>query len=110
MAVQVQRCRTETCKARILFVTLIKADGTKAAKPHPVNAEPDPKGNLEYVRGTEEAPVLRALSAKQQAQPAEHDRYSSHFASCPGAEAWRHKSTDRPGARRRRAGRSGASR
>lgn len=104
------RCRTETCRAEIVWVTLIKLDGSTAAKKHPVDAAPVPAGNLEYLRGAADAPVLRALTDEQQAQPGEHDRYVSHFKTCPAAEAWRAKHADRPGAARRRAGRTGAGR
>lgn len=102
---QTRRCRTEVCQARIVWVTLIKTDGRPAPKKHPVNADPDPKGNLEYSRGGFDNPVVRALTQEQQADPAQAERYTSHFSSCPAAEGWRQQQAAKKRQRRRGAAR-----
>lgn len=102
-----RRCRS--CRAQMLFATVIKTDGARTTLP--IDPTPVPAGNLEYVGGPAEKPLLRALTEEQRAEPAAGDRYQSHFRSCPQSEVWRANPKTYRGrgarARARRASRAG---
>lgn len=66
----------KSCGARIFYAA------TKAGKRIPINAVPDPKGNLVVRRAADG--TVRAVPAKE-AQPEELHRHTSHFATCPDA-------------------------
>lgn len=68
----------KSCGASILWVTT-KVSGRRM----PLNAEPDPQGQM----------VLRAGEASYLPldQPWAGARYTSHHATCPQADSWRKK-------------------
>lgn len=73
--------RCKKCPAQIEWVL------TEAGKPMPINAEPDPKGNLVVVGvehdGTRQVKVADLFT------PADAVRYMPHWATCPKAEEFR---------------------
>lgn len=57
----------------------------------PINAEPDPTGNVILV-GDAEYYVLRRSDPTP---PADIERYTAHHSTCPHAEQWRQKQKER---------------
>lgn len=63
---------------------------TKAERPMPVDAEPNPDGILELIdRGAGHAPLARVLGEPSLMDPVE--RWTSHFATCSQAEKFRRR-------------------
>lgn len=76
----------EGCGAQIVW-RFAEGTGRRA----PINAEPDPKGNIMVVRDTGAYRVLtkQAMADMEGTlfeQAVRNDRYTSHFATCPKAE------------------------
>lgn len=82
-----------SCQAEIRWVA------TKNAKPQPINAEPDGKGNIRFLepavyRATVRG-ALRAIEVIPKAElaaemfPDGRDRYMPHHATCPDVDQYR---------------------
>lgn len=97
----------ESCHAPIIFAVVHNQAGHKPAR-MPLNAEPDPAGNVACFRDVTGTLQGRVLSRGQ--HPAAHEtRYMTHFATCTRPEAHRHRQrkgeafgerTRQPGGRR----------
>lgn len=79
---EVQACRS--CGSPVVWAI------TVTGRPMPVDAEPSPAGTVEL---TATGHGVRA-SVTTVADSAEPMRRTSHFATCPQADAWRHRKTD----------------
>jgi hypothetical protein len=78
----VETCRSPTCGRPIIWAK------TEAMRSMPVNAEPDPDGNLLlwWDLSTVRSRVLRSTR-----QRFGKTLYSSHFATCRDADKWRQR-------------------
>jgi hypothetical protein len=72
-------CRS--CGAEVVWLV---HEGT--GKPAPIDAEPNPAGNVVRVG---ESGYLIAPAARGDAELIPRKRYMPHFASCPDRDAWR---------------------
>lgn len=77
-----------SCGAAILW------GGTKNGKPQPLNAEPDPAGNIRFLeptvfratpRGALKAVEVITKAERESLFPPTGDRYMPHHATCPFA-------------------------
>jgi len=71
-------CRS--CNAEIIWAT------TNKGKAMPIDAEPNPAGNVELIP-TPAGP--RAIVHGQSPLMAEHPVHTTHFQTCPNADEWR---------------------
>jgi hypothetical protein len=63
---------------------------TPAGKQMPLNATPDPAGNVAAGRDEDGLVVCRTLRKGEAAAPIEQ-RFTSHYATCPQAGQWRRR-------------------
>lgn len=74
------RCRT--CKAPVRWARM-----ARSGKPHPLDADPSPRGNMRLC-GNGHAELLTG-SELLEARAAGTSLFLSHFASCPDRADWR---------------------
>lgn len=79
----VQRCRS--CTAEIIWGSVVPG-----GRVMPIDAEPAPGGTVQVVSGPGQAVRLKVLG-RTTAAAAGPPLYTSHFATCPQAAAWRRK-------------------
>lgn len=80
-------CEGPTCRRQIRWVRLISS-----GQPHPINPEPDPKGNIGLVSQPERGKLTRAaVLSRARRQNWTNPLYLSHFATCPDAEYFRQR-------------------
>ena len=78
----IQHCRS--CGGPVAWAV------TRAGKRLPVNPEPQAKGNLSIEQdGSKLRAALLLSDARDAARRAGQPLYTSHFATCPDANAWR---------------------
>lgn len=98
---EIARC--SGCDAEIRWVA------TKNAKPQPIDAEPNGKGNIRFIepvvyRATRRGP-LRAIEVIPKAElagelfPDGRERYMPHHATCPNVDEYRRHQRPKAGAR-----------
>jgi hypothetical protein len=55
----------------------------------PLDAEPDPEGNVRVEWNKDRTPVAYVLRREELAGAQDGELYRPHWATCPDAEAWR---------------------
>lgn len=79
-----------SCHASIVWAI------TDRSKRMPLDATPNPEGNMAVMRDETDTLVCRAITAERPLRPGER-AYQPHFASCPNAE--RHRKPAKAGRR-----------
>ncbi len=77
-----ERAKCRSCGAEIIWVK------TANQRLMPLNAEPDPKGNLILLNGV---PTLVQRDLYDKPLEEQGPRYTSHFVTCPDADKFRKK-------------------
>jgi hypothetical protein len=83
-----EACRS--CQAPIMWL-----DHATTGKPAPIDAQPDPKGNIRVGVAFEHYTVL-AGQELQDAQERGDELHLNHYVTCPQAKAWRDRKAARP--------------
>ncbi len=84
-------CRS--CSELVLWVFMVRKDGTVAKKPSPVNISFRDGGNIKLRHGR----TSERLYGKVVDVTSKSRKHKSHFATCPDSAQWRKRGKESPG-------------